>query len=229
MKTSQIGLSYWRTSWHVLMISQHGSGRSNWSLNGSVSFGCYAARFFDVSSGSVSLRYQLVRWYDVSKMSVSLRYQLKRLCDVLSWSVSLRYHLIYCYDIWYVAKTCQIGLSHSCTSYVMLTSQHCLQRPDLYETYMKRRYDVTCRVGKVTSKNDQEKYLWLILCWKLINIESTFSVLSLIWTTFNNVKTAFSSSEWIEKRCAMSEQRCEYDHLRKSKPRGQHKIIFLSF
>ena len=41
----------------------------------------------------------------------------------------------------------------------MLTSQHCLQRPDLYETYMKRRYDVTCRVGKVTSKNDQEKYL----------------------------------------------------------------------
>ena len=162
-------------------------------------------------------------------MSVSLRYELKRLCDMLSWSVSLRYHLIYCYDIWYVAKTCQIGLSYSCTSYVMLTSQHGLQRPDLYETYMKRRYDFTCRVGKVTSKNDQEKYLWLILRWKLINIESTFSILSLIWTMFNNVKTAFSSSEWIEKRSAMSEQRCEYDYLRKSKPRGQHKIIFLTF
>ena len=234
MKTSQIGLSYWRTSWHVLMISQHGSGRSNWSLNGSVSFGCYAARFFDVSSGSVSLRYQLVRWYDVSKMSVSLRYQLKRLCDVLSWSVSLRYHLIYCYDIWYVAKTCQIGLSHSCTSYVMLTSQHCFQRPDLYETYMKRRYDVTCRVGKVTSKNDQEKWEifvinsvlktnqhWINIFYFKLDLnnvqqrQNSILIFRMDWKTLRNVGTTLWIWPFEKKQTSRATQNNIFELLRK--------------
>ena len=45
-------------------------------------------------------------------------------------------------------KDVSIGPPHSRTSRdVAMTSQHGPQRLDLYETKMRRRYDVACRVG----------------------------------------------------------------------------------
>ena len=126
--------------------------------NVSISFKCKAVRFCRISGGSISVRYQLVRCYDVSKMSVPFRYQLRHFCDVLSWSVSLRYQLIRRYDVsdwlvlftyqWDVAKLSQIGPSHwriGCD--VVMTSKHGLRRPNVYETQMRRCYDVACRLG----------------------------------------------------------------------------------
>ena len=97
--------------------------------------GTKAVHFSQTSSGSVSLRYQVVSRYNISKTSVLFSYKLRPLCDVLSWSVSLRYQVVRCYDVsnwlylssyqWDIAKTSQIGPSHSRTSCdVMLTSQH---------------------------------------------------------------------------------------------------------
>ena len=73
-KTSLIGPSYCRTNWDVVMMSQHGLGRSNWSVKWVISFCVLGSTFFNISSGSVSLRYQLVRRYNVSKTSVWFRY-----------------------------------------------------------------------------------------------------------------------------------------------------------
>ena len=130
---------------NVMMMSQHGQGRSNWSLKWVIFFGYFAVRiFFRVSGSSVFLRYQLVRCHNVSKTLVSLRYQLWHLCDVFCWSVSLRYQVVRRYDVsvwsywsvlftyqWDVGKTSQIGPSHWFTNCdVMMTSQRGLRRSD---------------------------------------------------------------------------------------------------
>ena len=93
-KTSQIGLPYWRTRLDVVIMSQHGPGRLNWSLKLVNFFWVLDSTFFGISGDSVSLRYRLVRNYNISKKSVSFTHQLWRLCDVLSWSVLLRYQLV---------------------------------------------------------------------------------------------------------------------------------------
>ena len=59
-KTSQIGPSYWRTSWDIVSDDFLG--------------GVLGSTFFGISDGSVSWSYQLVRRCNVSKMSVSFRY-----------------------------------------------------------------------------------------------------------------------------------------------------------
>ena len=73
-KTSQIGLSYWRTSWEVMMMSQHGPRNSNWSVKCVNLFLVLGSTFFGIFSGSVSLRYQLVHRYNISKTSGSFCY-----------------------------------------------------------------------------------------------------------------------------------------------------------
>ena len=104
------------------MISQHAPGRSNWSL----------------------------RRYNVSKTSVSFRYQLWHICDLLSWLVSCSHQLVGGYYVsnwsvfsmyqWDVAKTYQLGPSHSRTSCdVLMRTLYGRRRPD--------HYVVACRVG----------------------------------------------------------------------------------
>ena len=144
-KTSQIGPSYWHMSGGIVMMSQHGPGRSNLSIKWVNLFLIIDSTFCGISGGSVSLRYQLVRRYNVSKTSVAVRYWLSALCDVSSWSVLLKYQLVCRYSVsnwmvfstyqWDVSKTSQIDPSHSGTSCdVMMTPQYVLGHLDLYET-----------------------------------------------------------------------------------------------
>ena len=92
--TSQIGPSYWRPSSDVMMMSQPGHGRSNWSLKW--------VSFFWVLC---SMIFQGLRWFSLFKVPASMSLQrlkdiqLWRLCNVLSSSVSLRYQLVRRYDV----------------------------------------------------------------------------------------------------------------------------------
>ena len=140
------------------MISQHRPGHSNWSAKWVNFFLVRGCTFFGIPAGLVSLKYHVVRRYNISKTSVLFTYQLWRLCDVLSWSVSLINQLVRLYDVsnWLVlsryqcdvGKTSEIGPSYSRTNCdVMMTSQHGPQHLDLYETYLRRRYNVACQMG----------------------------------------------------------------------------------
>ena len=141
-------------------------------------------------------RYQLVPCYDVSQKSVSFRYELKRLCEVLSWSVSLRYELVHHYDVtncsvlftyqWDVAKASQIGPSYSRTCCdVAMMSQHGPRRPDLYETWLRRRYDVTCRVG-------------IFFCYQDMRITFSICIAHIQYQNlFNKLPNSFSLFEFI--------------------------------
>ena len=73
--------------------------------------------------------------------------------DISNWSVWTTYQ-------WDVTETSQIGPSHSRTSRdVVMTSQHGPRRLDLYDTLMRHRYHVACRVG--SNSNKQRCYYWL--------------------------------------------------------------------
>ena len=73
-KASQIHLSYWRAIWDVVVMSQYGPRRPNWSVKWVNFFWVLSITFFGISVGSVSLRYELVCRYNISKTPVSFRY-----------------------------------------------------------------------------------------------------------------------------------------------------------
>ena len=61
------------------------------------------------------------------------------------------------------------------------------------------------------------------------NVETTLCISMLNWTTLDNVETTLSFSTSTSQRWTTSKQRCEYNHLKKIKPRLISKIMFLSF
>ena len=73
-KTSQIGPSHWHTSWDVVMMFQHGPGRSNLSVKWVNFFWVLSSTFFSISGGSVLLRSQLLSHFHAWKTPVSFTY-----------------------------------------------------------------------------------------------------------------------------------------------------------
>ena len=128
-----------------IMMSQHGPGLSDWSLEWVTLFRVLGSTFF-LNLLWRSLSYQLVRCYNVLKTLVSFRYYLWRIWDVLVELVSPRYQLVRRFDVWNwlvlstyqrdADETSRTGLSHSRTNCnVMIAPQGSSRRPDLYEIY----------------------------------------------------------------------------------------------
>ena len=101
-KTSQIGPSYWRTSWDVVIMFQYDRGRSNWSLNWVSFFWVLGSRFF-LYQRSFLFKVPASKLLQRVKDVILIRYQFyQSLQHVKLASLSL------CMN-WYVITASQIG------------------------------------------------------------------------------------------------------------------------
>ena len=98
-KTFQIGPFCWYISWDVVMMSQYGPRRPNWSLEWVNFLWVLGSTLLWHLRWAIPFKVPAITLLQLSKMSVLFRYQLWRLCNVLSSSVSLRYELVHCYDV----------------------------------------------------------------------------------------------------------------------------------